>query len=65
MSDGWSYYKEVCECGCAKATHYFDDKGPGDCLGARCDCKKYRPEGSGEKNPKTSEQKSFEYKGPV
>lgn len=36
-------YKQVCVCGHAKETHYFDAKGPGACLGMRCDdCKCYR-----------------------
>lgn len=34
-------YRQVCACGHAKATHYVDSAGPGDCLGTACDCKRY------------------------
>jgi hypothetical protein len=35
--------RETCHCGHHKDTHHFDPvKGPGDCLGMRCDCKGYR-----------------------
>jgi hypothetical protein len=30
--------REICDCGHDKATHHFDVRGPGDCLGMRCEC---------------------------
>lgn len=36
---------EICHCGHAKETHYWDmdgkSKDSGDCLGVHCECKKY------------------------
>lgn len=36
---------EICHCGHAKETHYWDRDKPsrdsGDCLGMACECKKY------------------------
>ena len=38
--------KQVCDCGHDKATHHFDERGPGDCLGMHCDCLGYHEPGT-------------------
>jgi len=41
-SDDWSPYVTDCKCGHARASHYWDVKGSGNCLARGCECQRYR-----------------------
>jgi len=43
MGDDWSPYITDCKCGHARASHYWDVRGSGDCLASNCGCKGYKP----------------------
>ena len=42
MSDFIPDRRQICHCGHDRATHYFDERGPGDCLAQACECCGYK-----------------------